>query len=474
MNFPLVEEIYTTDPLQLFHHFATQPGAIFFDSSKQIANLGRYSFIAISPFLFITSKNGKVILSGEQTIILENACPFTEIAKHLARFPLDTLSGLPPFQTGLAGLFSYDLVHHLETIPPFKQDDKQFFDLAVGFYDLVIAFDNVLNKAYIFSSGYPEQEATARPQQAKNRLTWLLNEIATITAPAEPNFTPILAADIHSNFSRANYIQAVQQTRDYILAGDIFEGTVSQRFSTTLPATVTPYDLYLRLRAHNQAPFAGYFNIDNHQVIASASPERFLKLQDHLVETRPIKGTRPRSQNQQEDKKQLADLQASEKDRAENIMIVDLLRNDLSRVCLINTVVVPQLCKVESYPTVHHLVSVVQGQLAPGLTAIDLLRATFPGGSITGAPKIRAMAIIAEIEPTARGPYTGSLGYIGFDGHFDSSILIRSFCMQNNQITFQVGGAVVLDSDPVAEYEETLVKAKGLMQALCGEGESKP
>jgi para-aminobenzoate synthetase component 1 len=466
---PLVEEIYTTDPLKLFHYFASSPGAIFFDSSKQIADLGRYSFIGLSPFLSMRSKNGQIILSGEQYKIIENACPFAELQKHLARFSLKTLPGLPPFQTGAAGLFSYDLVHHLEKIPPFKTDDMQFVDMAIGFYDLVIAFDNLFNKAYIFSSGYPELELSAREQRAKTRLDWLLNEIAKINTSPEPNQIPIRAQDIQSNFSKTAYLQAVEKTRDYILAGDLFEGTVSQRFKAILPDTLTPYDLYLRLRQVNQAPFSGYFNIDNQQIIASASPERFLKLHNHKVETRPIKGTRPRSQNPIEDKKLIAELQSSEKDQAENVMIVDLMRNDLSRVCLDHTVTVPQLCKVETYPTVHHLVSVVQGTLQPDLGPVDLLRATFPGGSITGAPKIRAMEIIAEVEPTSRGPYTGSLGYISFDGNLDSSILIRSFCIQNNQVTFQVGGAIVLDSNPLQEYEETHVKAKGLMRALTGE-----
>lgn len=465
---PLVEELYTTDPLKLFHYFATEAGSIFFDSSKQIADLGRYSFIGISPFLFLRSKNGQVILTGEQNDTRENACPFTELEKQLARFPLQTLPGFPPFQTGAAGLFSYDLVHHLEKIPHFKTDDMQFVDMAIGFYDLVLAFDNLFNKAYIFSSGYPEQDISAREQRAKKRLNWLLDEISKIPAPPEPNLTPILAENIHSNFIHKDYLDAVQKTRDYILAGDLFEGTVSQRFQTKLPDSLTPYDLYLRLREVNQAPFSGYFNIDNHQIIASASPERFLRLQNGQIETRPIKGTRPRSANATEDKKLISELATSEKDLAENVMIVDLMRNDLSRVCLDHTVTVPQLCKVETYPTVHHLVSVVLGTLQPNLGPIDLLRATFPGGSITGAPKIRAMEIIAELEPTARGPYTGSLGYIGFDGNVDSSILIRSYCLKDKEITFQTGGAIVLDSDPQEEYEETHVKARGMMRALIG------
>ncbi len=465
----LVEEIYTSDPLALFHHFSETAGSIWLDSSKYDPTLGRYSFIGLSPFLWLTSKNGQVILSEEKQrhpTILENACPFNLLQKQLARFPLETLTDLPPFQTGAAGLFSYDLVHHLENIPDFNKDDMGFFDMAIGFYDLILAFDHLLNKTYIFSSGYPELDLTARKQRAQNRRDWLLTEIAHLSPPPEPSCVKLNAQLIVSNFSQADYIKAVEKTQGYILAGDIFEGTVSQRFKASLPDGLSPYDLYLRLRKINPAPFSGYFNLDTHQIIASASPERFLKLNHTLVETRPIKGTRPRGKNPQEDKALLNELKASEKDRAENIMIVDLMRNDLSRVCLPHSVKVPQLCEIETYPSVHHLVSVVQGKLQPDLGPIDLLRATFPGGSITGAPKIRAMSIISEIEPTSRGPYTGNLGYIGFDGQLDLSILIRSFCLKDKQVTFQVGGAVVLDSEPAAEYAETLVKAKSLMAAL--------
>jgi para-aminobenzoate synthetase component 1 len=227
------------------------------------------------------------------------------------------------------------------------------------------------------------------------------------------------------------------------------------------------WGLYQRLRRRNPAPFAAYLDTGDVQIV-SASPERFLELKGRQVETRPIKGTRPRGSTTEEDARLGDELLASEKDRAENVMIVDLLRNDLSRVCRDHSVLTPEICALESFATVHHLVSTVTGELRPGLDAVDLLRATFPGGSITGAPKIRAMEIIAELEPTRRGPYCGAIGWVGCDGRMDTSITIRTYAIKERQVAFQAGGGIVADSDPAAEYEETLDKARALIEALRG------
>jgi para-aminobenzoate synthetase component 1 len=267
---------------------------------------------------------------------------------------------------------------------------------------------------------------------------------------------------VRSTFSRPAYLDAIEQTRGYIRAGDIFQANISQRLE--VPFEGHPFALYETLRRCNPAPFAAYFDIGE-AVVVSASPERFLRLERGHVETRPIKGTLPRG-SAVDDAAAAHALRASEKDRAENVMIVDLLRNDLSKVCLDHTVAVPQLCVVERHSTVHHLVSTVVGCLRPGLGALDLIRAAFPGGSVTGAPKVRAMEIIAELEPTRRSVYTGALGYIGFDGTMDSSIAIRTFVLTRGTAFFQVGGGIVIDSDPGMEYLETLAKAKGLLTAL--------
>ncbi|MES2219305.1 MAG: anthranilate synthase component I family protein [Pseudomonadota bacterium] len=461
MAFPLKREISYQNPLAIFAGFAPADGAVFLDSA-QLREGSRFSFIAVSPFMQLRSKNGLVELDGRRRI----DDPFQVLAEKIKQFPLPQLAGLPPFQGGVAGYFGYGLYQHLEKLAISNHDDMQFPDAVLGFYDLVIAFDLIACRAWIFSSGYPEQGAD-RASRAEQRLQWCLAQIpqAPIPLPRAGEFK--IASTVVSNFTATTYQIAVKKVIDYILAGDIFEANIAQRFSAKLGKDCSPFDLYLRLRELNPAPFAAYLNF-NDVVIASASPERFLKLYQRQVEARPIKGTRARSSDAKLDTQLAVELQTSVKDRAENIMIVDLLRNDLSRVCKDFTVKVTKLCALESYATVHHLVSVVVGELVASATALDLLRATFPGGSITGAPKIRAMEIINEIEPTARGPYCGSIGYLGFDGSMDCAITIRTFAIKNGIVTFQAGGAVVADSVPVLEYEETLAKAQVLWQALTG------
>jgi para-aminobenzoate synthetase component 1 len=268
---------------------------------------------------------------------------------------------------------------------------------------------------------------------------------------------------LKANFSHEGYLKAVATAREYICAGDIFQVNLSQRLEVDI--NTTPYELYKRLRKINPAPFANYFNFDGISIVG-ASPERFLKVRGDWVETRPIKGTKPRGKNPEEDKALAESLLKSVKDRAENIMIVDLERNDIGRVCRYGTVKVTELAILETYPTVFHLTSTVVGQLSGGKNRIDLLKATFPGGSITGAPKVRAMEIIDELEPTRRSVYTGSLGYLSFSGDMDLDIVIRTIIVKDGRAYFQVGGAIVYDSQPEAEYIETLDKGKALIQAL--------
>jgi para-aminobenzoate synthetase component 1 len=453
MTHPTYREILYQNPLKIFHHFSSQTGAVFLDSAQLMKDCGRYSFIAMDPFLIMQSKNENL-----------SADPFSLLEIELAKYPLNFHPELPPFQGGVVGYFSYDLCQHLEKLP-ITTDDMQFPDLILGFYDLVIAFDNEAQRAWIFSSGYPKQDAAERAIYAEKRMDDLQEKLISISDMPPLKSVCIPEKNIETNFTQASYEIAVKKVIEYILAGDIFEANISQRFKAQLPSELSSFELYRRLRILNPAPFSAYLNWGD-KVIASASPERFLQLTNGHVETRPIKGTRSRGKNIEEDQSYAEELLASEKDRAENVMIVDLLRNDLSRVCADHSVNVPQLCGLESYATVHHLVSVVRGELQPQYNVIDLLRATFPGGSITGAPKIRAMEIIAEIEPTQRGPYCGSVGYIGFNGDFDSSITIRTYAIKNNTVTFQAGGAVVSDSDPREEYLETLVKARALRRAL--------
>lgn len=464
MAVPLAQEIQYQDPHQIFSHFKDREGSLFLDSAELRAQCGRYSFIALDPFQILRSKNGVLTQNGH----VFSANPFEVIRQALQQFSLQTLEELPPFQGGLAGYWGYELVQHLESIPLASQDDMGFPDLLLGFYDLVLAFDHAAQKAWIFSSGFPAQDEGERQRRAQERLQALLKELNSLPPVKPEEFFSDEAMEIASNFSPEAYQTLVQKTIAYIMAGDIFEVNLSQRFRTLRLKTTSAFALYTCLRHINPAPFAAYLHFSD-AVLASASPERFVKLHRQAVETRPIKGTCPRGKTHVDDEAKALALLASEKDRAENIMIVDLLRNDLSRVCENHSVRVLKLCGLESYATVHHLVSVITGRLREKLTAVDLLQATFPGGSVTGTPKYRAMEIIAELEPTQRGPYCGSIGYMGFDGNMDSSIIIRTFCIRHQIITFQAGGAVVADSCPRQEYEEVLVKARALFSVLRGE-----
>jgi para-aminobenzoate synthetase component 1 len=374
-------------------------------------------------------------------------------------------------------LFSYDLNRSLEQIPRPQYDEFGVPALAIGLYDVVLAYDHQENRAWILSQGFPETQEHARTERARRRAAemrqWLAATPATepVQSSADPIPADALAPQfpvsgpegLTSNFSEDNYLRTVQRVVDYIYAGDVFQVNLTQRL--LFPAHGDSTQLYLRLRDRNPAPFAGYFDLGTFQVV-SASPERFLSIRNRWVETRPIKGTRQRTRWPEADLYAGDDLQHSEKDRAENVMIVDLLRNDLSPVCEPATVEVTQLCRLELYQFVQHLVSAVRGRLRDGTDAIDLLRCAFPGGSITGAPKVRAMEIIAELEPTARGAYCGSLGYVGFDGTTDLSILIRTITAGRGWWQLPVGGGIVAQSVPQREYEETWHKATGLIRAL--------
>ena len=457
----LAEEVAFVEPLRAFAGVRHLPGPVLLDSARVDPALGRWSYVAADPFLLLTSKDGRIRL-GDRSLTGD---PFAVLQRILRASPIETDPGLPPFQTGAVGYLAYDLCHHLERLPAPETDDLRFPDLMLGLYDTVAAFDLVERRAWVMSSGLPETSPEPRMHRRRARLDRLAGLIAGAAEPEAPSTAA--AGPIGSGFDRPGYEAMVRQVVDYILAGDIFQANVSQRFIAVLPSGLTPFDLYRRLRTRNPAPFAAFMDFGE-VVIASASPERFLRLDRGRVETRPIKGTRPRHADPAEDAAAAAELLASAKDRAENVMIVDLLRNDLSRVCREHSVLTPEICALHSFATVHHLVSTVTGELRQGADAVDLLRATFPGGSITGAPKIRAIEIIAELEPTRRGPYCGALAWLGFDGAMDSAITIRTFAIKGDAVTFQAGGGIVADSDPAAEYEESLDKARALMSALAG------
>jgi para-aminobenzoate synthetase component I len=475
---PLVRELTPApDPRETAARLAGLPFLIWLDSSAPVSPVSRYSFLSADPAYIIQSRKSRTIRHmplRSESVRLE-VDPLQAVYELLAPFAHEPVSDLPPFQGGAAGVLGYEFGRRLERVPEARFDDLDLPDVSLGIYDWALAWDHQSGRAWIVSTGLPAV-GSPREQRARERLQFVLAALQDRTPHAVAREKPIrtrLAPSfpigdgqaIRSTFTASRYQQAVQDVVNYILAGDVFQVNLSQRFEA--PAPANPMALYGALRAINPAPFAAYLDLGE-AVIASASPERFLRLDpaSRLVETRPIKGTRPRGSNDEEDRQLRKELESSEKDRAENVMIVDLLRNDLSRVCQPGTVQVPSLLALETHPTVHHLVSTVTGQLEPNRTFVDLLHATFPGGSITGAPKIRAMEIIAELEPTVRGPYTGSIGYWSLTGAMDTSIVIRTYVIVGERAYFQAGGGIVADSNPAAEYQETLDKADALIRAL--------
>jgi para-aminobenzoate synthetase component 1 len=473
---PLVEELSPAPlPWEAAARFADYPFFLFLDSAATVSPQSRYSFVTADPFATLFVRGADVYAPAPKGY--PSGDPWSALAEHLAPFRLAHVPGLPPFQGGAAGLFGYGLCAHVERVPPPRRDEFHVPDLAVGLYDWVLAFDHHASRAWLLATGLPHRLEAGR-QWAASRLRWA-GEVLKRPPPRRhrrpATGTPVPQSELYtqfelsgvpgvtSNFERPDYLGTVRRAIAYIRAGDCYQVNLSQRLLH--PADSHPMELYHRLREHNPAPFAGYFDLGEF-VIASASPERFLRVENGEVETWPIKGTRPRGATPEEDEHQKRALLNSAKDRAENVMIVDLVRNDLGRVCDYGSVHVEALCRLESYRTVHHLVSEVRGRLRPDKGPVDLLRAAFPGGSVTGAPKVRAMEIIAELEPTARGPYCGSLGYVGFDGSMDTNILIRTFTIGKGWIQFPVGGGIVADSTPEGEYAETLHKAEGLLRAL--------
>jgi para-aminobenzoate synthetase component I len=463
VEFPVVEELLPPpDPEGAFLRFAGREHTVFFDSARRDALLGRYSFLACDPFDWD-------VFSIDDTKALKR------LREKLVPYPAARRPDLPPFQGGAAGLFSYDLGRQLERLPSPRHDEFRMPAMALGLYDVVLAWDHVANRAWIVSQGFPETEPAARRRRAaqrveemKRRLREPTTEPRATTAGSRvpivgPQFAVPSLSGLTSNFTPGEYLDMVRRGVEYIRAGDIFQVNLAQRL--LYPAADDAVSLYIRLRRRNPATFAGYFDLGARQIV-SASPERYLRALDGEVEARPIKGTRLRTMLPEADLFAAADLVESEKDRAENVMIVDLLRNDLSKICRADAVRVPQLCGLESYEYVQHLVSSVEGTLREECDALDAFEAAFPGGSITGAPKIRAMEIIAELEPHARGAYCGSLAYVGFDGSLDASILIRTVTAAEGWWQAPVGGGITSRSDPQREYEETWHKAEGLLRAF--------
>lgn len=449
-------------PLEAFYRFVLQTNLFFLDSALPVKGISRYSFLGFHPFLIMKTKHRKITLTDKDGILEIEGNPIEHLRELLKQFSLKNTDDSMPFQCGVVGYFGYDLCHFIERLPTKAIDDIGLPDMYMGFYDTIISYDNLLEKCYVIGVDFGLDDTLEdRMKQIIDVLCGKSDsgyESTYHTPKPRINETPL-----RFNFTKELYLNAIRHIKDYISAGDVYQVNLSQRIETHLD--IPPYELYKILRSINPAPFSCYLNFDDVSVISS-SPERFLNVHARRVQTRPIKGTRPRGKDAKTDEIMKQALLSSPKDDAELIMIIDLERNDLGRVCDYGSIKVTERKVLEAYPTVYHLVSTVEGDLHERYDLIDLLKATFPGGSITGAPKIRAMQIIDELEPTQRSVYTGAIGYIGFNGDADLSIAIRTFITKDKTVYFQVGSGIVADSNEEEEYEETMHKAKALMDSL--------
>lgn len=459
------------------------PGSILMHSGGEDSPQGRFSFLTADPVEWFTLPDVSAVASGARPQA------FWPIDRHLRTFATPALPGLPPFQGGWAGLCAYEMGGLFERLPAPARDPFHLPALKFGLYDIVVAWDHHSGGSWIISQGLPETDPHLRRSRAEMRaaqFTGLLRQPPPelppppppppLAAPPDPAgwMRPVVAMGqrMFSSFSRAEYLSAVQQAVGLIHAGDVFQVNLAQQL--WMPAIAAGLPLLEAMQRENAAPFSAWMDGGDWQLI-SASPERLFAIRGGWIESRPIKGTRPRDlSDPQADASAAAELLACDKDRAENTMIVDLMRNDLSQVCTDDSVQVTQWCGLESYASVHHLVSAVRGKLRGDPEAGQVFAAVFPGGSVTGAPRIRAMEIICGIEQQARGAYCGSLGWWGLDGSADFNILIRTVTAAGGWWQFPVGGGIVAESDPLREYDETWAKADGLLRAMKVLRESLP
>jgi para-aminobenzoate synthetase component 1 len=447
----------------LFERIAHQPWAMLLDSGKMIdektgkpgSEYGRYDIMVSSPIATLVTSGEQTICNEKGKISTSKDNPFSLLKLFLQQYkaPKTKL----PFAGGAMGYFAYDLAYRLEKID-YEQSLNDLPEMMVGIYDWAVVVDHREKRSLLISNGLSDE--TEKNWQEICRL---------FEQPFEPKENQFLViSKIKSNFSKNSYKTAFNKIKAFIKSGDFYQVNLAQRFSVQVQGDA--WAAYKRLREISPAPFMAYMQLpaENNESIQvlSNSPERFIQVIDDHVETRPIKGTRPRSNDAVQDKINSNELLTSDKDKAENLMIVDLLRNDIGKNCTIGSVEVKKLFQLQSFANVHHLVSIITGKLKQGATAIDLLKGCFPGGSITGAPKIRAMQVIDSLEPDNRGIYCGAIGYIGFDGQLDTNIAIRTAVVHKGQLSFYAGGGIVGDSTCEKEYVETLDKAASMIKAI--------
>lgn len=480
--FPLYMEIPYMEPYIVYEHLGCNPESIILESVKEHYKIARYSFIAYDPYLVFRVKNREIRIRSRinsQRSSISFRQPLERLKELITACPQKPVPELPPFQGGAVGLLSYDFVRYIENINENAADDLKIPDAHFLMADKVIAFDHMQKKAWIIvSPGVRNTELGYRDMshidwdtaydEASEELRVKSYELRAIKNPIL-NETPnsklqTLTTKLNYEMSKEHYMDIVKRAKEYISAGDIFQANLSQRISAYI-GSIKPWDIYKVLRKINPSPFAAYADFGDYQIVSS-SPERLIMVKDNVIETRPIAGTRPRGKDFKEDQIMRAELLLNEKERAEHIMLIDLERNDIGRVSEYGSVGVDELMITEDYSHVIHIVSNVKGVLRANKTCFDVIKATFPGGTITGVPKVRCMEIIDELEPVRRGHYTGSLGYIGFSGNMDLNIIIRTFLIKDGVAYVQAGAGIVADSDPEKEYYETLKKAEALIKTL--------
>lgn len=453
----------------------TRPRSFLLESAKTHPKIGRYSYLGGEPYMVFSSKGKVVSLEKDGQTSPMTARPLPALRELMSCCRVGRVEGLPPFVGGSVGYLSYDFVHNFETIPGRAVDDLGIPDSCFMFVDTVCAFDHIEDKLWLTAVPgasemweKPGDRDAAWWSRAYDASAAKLEEMlgAVMSARSSPKKERPAAGGIKAEplIPKERYEDMVRRAKEYIAAGDIFQANLSQRLSADVSG-ILPWDIYRVLREVNPSPFAAYLDLPGVKIVSS-SPERLVRLSGDVVDTRPIAGTRPRGSDTTGDEAMRSELLLNEKERAEHIMLIDLERNDLGRVCDYGSVHVDELMVTEDYSHVMHIVSNVTGKIADGRDCFDVIKATFPGGTITGVPKVRCMEIIDELEPVARGPYTGSVGYISATGDMDLNIIIRTFVIKDGVAHVQVGAGIVADSDPEREYYETLHKAEALIKTL--------
>lgn len=465
---PVWDEIladYDT-PVSSFKKIESGKYSFLLESVEGGEKWGRYSFIGTEPSVIFRSKGDRIEIEENGSVAKVQGDPLDELRKLLERYNPVRLEGLPRFHGGAVGYFSYDIVNFIEELPDTNRDELQLWDSCYIITDTVLVFDNVNHKIRIIANAFVPDKSKAKQkyEEAVEKIAAIKQKLRSpIGVQNSSEVTGPRELDLVSNFEKSDYKNAVERTKEYIKAGDIIQAVISQRWKADL--TVDPFDLYRALRVLNPSPYMFYLKLDE-QILVGSSPEVMVRVEGDRVESRPIAGTRHRGASEAEDEMLEKELLSDPKERAEHIMLVDLARNDLGRVARVGTVNVDELMVIERYSHVMHIVSNVTAELAEGRDALDVIRATFPAGTLSGAPKVRAMEIIEELEHGKRGAYGGAIGYFSFSGNMDSCITIRTFVIKDGKVYIQAGAGIVADSDPETEYEETVNKVKALVKAV--------